>query len=280
MLLLISMPGCGDGGGCPPESDMLEGEVEAAASALLNPNSLDPRALDPSHIDPDALSAGALAPNRLEESGLAESALRALRDPGEAGRLSRQLLRYIVGCALSASQSLRFSWHDTLGALHEESYRGLMGLAPSWSDEPLSASRQQWVSACVASRVNSSGASVMISSRAAHAALRYPDALEVERYPDEEGAFWGNLFTSPPRLFACYNDANVENSRALGRDCAAGRPAPAGGSSECANIHIVGSCDLACDARDVSTEYRRRYRSGCGAGPDGPSSAVITTFLP
>ncbi|WP_159398034.1 hypothetical protein [Sorangium cellulosum] len=279
MFLLISLPGCGGGDGYPPESDTIEGEVEAAESALLNPNALDPHALDPRAIDPDALSAGALAPNRLEESGLAESALRALRDPGEAGRLSRHLLRYIVGCALSASQSLRFSWRDALGAPHEEIYRGLIGLAPSWTQEPLNAVRQQWVSACVASRVNASGVSVTISSRAAHAALRSPDAPEVERYPDEEGAFWGNLFTNPPRLFACYNNSNVENSRTHGRDCAAGRPGSAGGSSECANIHIVGSCDLACDALDVSSGSGRGYRSGCG-DPDAPSSAVITTFLP
>lgn len=270
--LFVALPCCGGGDGFPMES----GSVEATSSALLNHNALNPNALNPNALNPNALNPNALAPSRLEESSLAESALRAITEPGEIGAISRQLLRYIVSCALSSAQSFRFSWRDELGELHEESYEGHIGLASSWSDEPLSASRRQWVSACVASRANRAGVSVMISSRASHPALRYPERGEVESFAREEGAFWGNLFTSPPRLYACYKDANVENSRALGRDCATGRLDSSGAARECPNIHIVGSCDLACDALSAAGGHRPR----CADDRGERSFAVITTFLP
>ncbi|WP_437755539.1 hypothetical protein [Sorangium sp. So ce1389] len=255
---------------------MESGSVEAVSSALRNYNALNPNALNPNALNPNALNPSALAPNRLQASSLSAGALRAITEPGEPGATSRQLLHYIVSCALSASQSFRFSWRDEDGELHEESYQGHLGLAPSWSDEPLSVSRRLWVSACVASRANRAGVSVMISSRAAHPALRYPDRSEVESFPQEEGAFWGNLFTSPPRLYACYKEPNVENSRALGRDCATGLLEPEGDARECPNIHIVGSCDHACAASSAVGGHRPVCTDDLGE----PSLAVITTFLP
>ncbi|WP_437957824.1 hypothetical protein WME76_42090 [Sorangium sp. So ce119] len=270
--LFVTLPCCGGGDGFPTEW----GSVEATSSALLNHNALNPNALNPNALNPNALNPNALAPSRLQESSLSETALGAITEPGEIGAISRQLLQYIVSCALNASQSFRFSWRDELGELHEERYPGHLGLAASWSDEPLSGPRRLWVSACVASRANRAGVSVMISSRGTHPALRYPDRSEVESFPREEGAFWGNLFTSPPRLYACYNDANVANSRALGRECATGRRDPAGAARECPNIHIVGPCDLACDGLSTSGGHH----PACTDDRGERSSAVITTFLP
>lgn len=272
-LLFISLLGCSGADGFSLES----GSVEAAASALLNhnalnPNALNPNALNPNALDPNALDLGALARNRLHGASI----LSAISAPGEVGAMSRQLLQYIVSCALSPSQSIRVSWRDAQGVLHEESYSGHLGLATSWSREPLSASREQWISACVASRANLAGVSVLISSRGAHAALRYPDRYEVEAYPHEEGAFWGNLFSDPPRLYACYNAHNVENSRALERDCAAGHvDEEDGGVTECPNIHIVGPCHLRCAELDGPGEYRKRCRDDRGEW----STAVVTTYL-
>ncbi|WP_437967310.1 hypothetical protein WMF04_48505 [Sorangium sp. So ce260] len=272
MFLLVSLPCCGGSDGFPAES----GSVEEVSSALRNYNALNPNALNPNALNPNALNPSTLAPNRLEGSSLAETAFSAITDPGELGAMSRQLLQYIVSCALSPSQSLRFSWHDALGELHEEIYSGHLGLAPGWSDEPLSASRKQWISACVASRANRAGVSVMISSRGSHVALRSPDRGEVASYPREEGAFWGNLFTSSPRFYACYNEPNAESSRALSRDCAAGLPGADGEVRECPNIHIVGSCDVACGALSAAGGYRPSCTNDRGES----SYAVITTFLP
>nr|WP_207213737.1 hypothetical protein [Sorangium cellulosum] len=276
-MVFISLIGCGGADGFSTEA----GSVEAATSALLNhnalnPNALNPNALNPNALDPNALDPSALALNRLQETSVGARILSSIRAPGELGALSRELLRYIVSCALSPSQSFRFSWHDEQGERHEESYPGHLGLAASWSHEPLSASREQWVSACVASRANLAGISVLISSRAAHAALRYPDRYEVEAYPREEGAFWGNLFSNPPRLYACYNEHNIESSRAIGRECAAGHVGEDDDrATECPNIHIVGSCDHQCAELDDPGEYRTRCRNDRGEW----STAVVTTYL-
>ncbi|WP_437608715.1 hypothetical protein WMF20_48205 [Sorangium sp. So ce834] len=270
--LVALLPCCGGGDGFPVES----GSVEAAPSALRNHNALNPNALNPNALNPNALNPNALAPNRLEGSSLAATAFSAITDPGELGALSRQLLQYIVSCALSPSQSLRFSWRDELDEPHDEVYWGHLGLAPGWSDEPLSASRRHWVSACVASRANRAGVSVMISSRGTHQALRYPDRSEVASFPREEGAFWGDLFASTPRLYACYNASNAESSRDHSRDCATGLPDPEGGVRECPNIHIVGSCDLVCGPLHAASGYRPSCTNDRGES----SSAVITTFLP
>lgn len=271
-VLMVSLPCCGGIDGFSAES----GSVEEVSSALRNYNALNPNALNPEALGPGALDPTTLDPNRLDGSSLSEAALSAITDPGERGAMSRQLLRYIVSCALSASQSLRFSWRDELGERHHELYLGHLGLAPSWSDEPLIPSRKPWVSACVASRANRAGVSVMISSRGPHQALRSPDRGEIASYPREEGAFWGNLFTSSPRFYACYNESNAESSRALGRDCAAGLPGPEGDVRECPNIHIVGSCDLACGAHSDAGGYRPSCTNDRGES----SYAVITTFLP
>ncbi|WP_437570235.1 hypothetical protein [Sorangium sp. So ce542] len=270
--LVALLPCCGGSDGFPVES----GSVEAASSALRNHNALNPNALNPNALNPNALNPNALAPNRLEGSSLAPTAFSAITDPGELGAMSRQLLQYIVSCALSPSQSLRFSWRDELDEPHDEVYWGHLGLAPGWSDEPLSASRRQWVSACVASRANRAGVSVMISSRGTHQALRYPDRSEVASFPREEGAFWGDLFTSAPRFYACYNESNAERSRDHSRDCATGLPDPEGGVRECPNIHIVGSCDLVCGPLHAASGYRPSCTNDRGES----SSAVITTFLP
>ncbi|WP_437589571.1 hypothetical protein [Sorangium sp. So ce1000] len=252
------------------------GSVDEVSSALLNHNALNPNALNPNALDPNALDSNPLDPNRLAGRSLAAAVRAAFTAPGEFGAMSRQLLQYIVGCALNPSQSLRLSWHDELGEPHEEIYPGYLGLAASWVVAPLSESRKRWISACVASRVNRTGVSVMISSRASHLALRNPDASEVESYPMEEGAFWGDLFANPPRLYACYKEPNVEGARALSRDCAAGLPDPEGGVRECPNIHIVGSCDLACDPLSTTGGYR----PSCTDDRGESWSAVITTFLP
>jgi hypothetical protein len=270
--LLASVPCCGGTDGFPAEW----GSVDEVSSALLNHNALNPNALNPNALNPNALDLDALAPNRLAGRNLSAAVRAVIAAPGELGAMSRQLLRYIVGCALNPSQSLRVSWHDELGELHEEVYPGYLGLAASWLIAPLSESREQWISACVASRANRTGVSVMISSRAAHTALRHPDASEIESYPMEEGAFWGNLFANPPRLYACYKESNVESSRALSRDCAAGLPEPEGGVRECPNIHIVGSCDLACGALSAIGGYR----PSCVDDRGESWPAVITTFLP
>jgi hypothetical protein len=244
--------------------------LEIAQSALEDDNALNPNALNPNALNPNALNPNALAWTALDFPALVPGAKSALQNATEAGVLSRELLKYVVSCAFTSEQSFVFSWLGDAGELHVETYPGLLGLASAWSYRQPSTAEQQWVSACIASRVNLYGVSVTISSRASHTALNKVGTTEMVTYTVEEGAFWGNLFGAPGALFACYNEANREHARMLSRACAAGHEGSSGIES-CGMIEIVGSCDAHCD------EFQPigLYRSSC----DG-SGKVISTFLP
>jgi hypothetical protein len=265
---LISCAACAAVDASPVETADLATET----SMLLARNALNPNGLNPA-----ALGASALARNILGEGHLAPSVVAALSDSGEIGASARELFRYTIECALDETQGFRHVWTDALGVLHDEVYPGLLGLASSWTEAPLSAAGQQWVSACIAARVNWYGRSVVVSSRSWHAAMRSPPPPELALYSREEGAFWGDLFEEPPRLFACHHTPNDTNSRGHHRECATGHVDPRTSLlQECGIIHITGSCDARCIGRDPTG----RARLGCADGAGRWWSRVITTFLP
>ena len=240
---------------------------QGASPVLLSPNALNTNSLDFT-----ALGLQSLTPN-----GLSARNRGALVDPGLTGILTRELVRYSVTCAFDPSQSFAFAWTDVLGIVHNENYAGLLGLATSWQTQALSTTGQQWVTACLAARVNWYGVPVTISSRGNHPALRNISAREIAAYNKEEGAFWGNLFSgSAAYLYACHYDPNVAYARSVWRDCAAGHLTAWGTTVDCGLIHVVGSCDTYCDPLD-RTGY---YHPQC-TGPNGKTTdSVVTTFLP
>jgi hypothetical protein len=221
----------------------------------------------------------ALTANALTANALTANALAAIQDPNPGGELARDLLRYTVGCALSASQSFTFSWTDALGALHKETYPGLLGLASGWASGPLDKTGQQMVSACLAARTNWYGVSVTISVRSVEEPLRtMVRSSELAAYPNIEGAFWGNLFAPTPALYTCYNEQTAEYSRSLQRDCAAGHVDSQGGVETCGSITIVGRCQDACKAFATGGQFYPECTSNkMGAGY---TRLVITTALP
>ena len=52
---------------------------------------------------------------------------------------------------------------DSTGVVHNESLPGLVGLAPGWATGPLDTAGQEWVTSCMAARLNAYGVSVMLS---------------------------------------------------------------------------------------------------------------------
>ncbi|WP_437755555.1 hypothetical protein [Sorangium sp. So ce1389] len=264
---------------CIANQEEEEELVGLAPNAIEYLNALNPNALNPNALNPNALNPNALNPSALNPNALSSSAMRAITDPGEAGDLSRQLLSYVVGCAFTATQSFRFSWSDHSGAIHDEEYWGLIGIAPTWSTKPLGLIDQQWVSACLASRTNWYGVSVTISSRAAHAAIDKTGTPELLTYTREEGAFWGNLFASSPYLNACYNSVNRGYVRSLGRECAAGHLDDAGNVQDCAPIRILGSCDSYCLPLNLRGMYYPSCVSNLTGSPDS-TTKVLTVYLP
>ena len=257
-LATLLLAGCGTGA----IDSMDEGRSGEVAEELENPNAMNPNAMNPNAMNPNALSA---------------SALLALQDPGAAGDLSRQLLKYTVSCALDPTQSFSFSWVDSQGVAHAEVYPGLLGLATSWDSRAIDLGAQRWVSACLASRVNWYSTPVMLSSRGAHPNLRTQSAVERSDYPTQEGAFFGNIFGTSPAVYACYITPNVAHSRSLLRDCAAGHVDSSGNVVDCGPVQVLGDCASYCAPLDAAGLY---YPS-CAATVGGtPIPNVVTTFLP
>ncbi|WP_159397863.1 hypothetical protein [Sorangium cellulosum] len=246
----------------------------------MTDNALIPNALIPNALIPNALIPNALIPNALIPNALDPASLGAIRDPGQLGEVSRQFLRYAVGCALGATQVFSFSWTDAGGVVHGEVYPGVLGIAPSWATQPLNdVTKQRLVSGCIASRANYFGVNVVISLRSPQNPLRrlVPEA-EVAAYPVIEGAFWGNLFTASPSIRACYHAAGVATARAALRECAVGHLDAAGGVVPCGPIALAGACDVPCPNIDRSG----RYYTGCSdpSGSGNVMQEVITTALP
>jgi hypothetical protein len=269
--------------GCAPESP--DEEIGVAAQAALHPNALHPNALHPNALHPNALHPNALHPNALRPDALSPAAAGSIEDPGEDGDLSRELLRYTVSCAFAVDQSFDFSWTDGEGATHAESYPGLVGLAPSWATQALERAGQQWVSNCLAARVNALGVSVMLSARGRHPALA-TTAAERAAYQTREAVFFGNLFTDSPRVYACYDPLSVLPAQMADRVCAQPLALDLADLSltyDCGPISVLGPCtDVlglvavgACGGLDLVG----RYFYNCRA-PGSP--AVVpseTTFL-
>jgi hypothetical protein len=264
------------------EEEEEEEELGSSSDAIqntnaLNPNALNPNALNPNALNPNALDLNGLNLNALNPNSLSADDLNAIQDPGTRGTISRELLKYTVGCAMDTSQAFEFTWTDTLQVAHPERYTGLLGLAPEWYDNPLSNAKGRWISACLASRVNWYGAAVMISSRGSHQQLKHVDAVEHSTYPAFEGAFFGDAFASSPVYYACYDPTNVTHSRSLLRECASGHPNGTGGILECGPIHVLGPCENYCTSWNATEGFYEQCRASSGSPWYGE---VVSTFLP
>lgn len=266
-----------------PESG--DGPTRETASAIVDSNAMNPNALNPNALNPNAMNPNALNANALNPSALSSAALTAITDPGTAGALSRELLKYTVSCALTTSQSFAFSWTDSSSVTHAESYAGLLGLASSWASSALGTTGQYWVSACLASRVNWYGVSVSISSRGNTALLGTTGSERMTDYPNVEGAFFGNLFASTPAVYACYNNNHVSDSRSWQRDCATGHLNSNSTTSNCGILTVLGDCATYCSALPANSYlYDDAYYSTCYTTATHSSgtlvSQVVTTALP
>jgi len=277
---LVPLTGCAYG-----ESASAEDEPEAVSASFsltgpnaLNPNALNPNALNPNALNPNALNPNALNPNALNPNSLAPSVVSALEDPSPIGDVSRQLFKYMIGCGLDATQSYEFSWYDLDGNRHDESYQGYLGLATDWPTKKLSPSEQEWISACLLSRVNWYGSSVMLSTRGPRVNLKVTEPVEIDDYPHFEGAYWGNIFDEVPTAYACNTSATVSIARAAQRDCAVGHDNGDGTTSQCGIISIVGDCDDHCTLPDAANGYYPK----CGVTLQGTDKTqrVLSVFLP
>lgn len=154
---------------------------------------------------------------------------------------SAGILSYVVSCALKKGESATLLVNDK-----PHVFEGELGLAPHWTIQGLDTEDQRRVTACVLARTNRRGRTVPIELRP------WRDPPEAPAHADAtpsltgdmrmEGGFFGNLFSAPPRLYACTGDLLADRSVWLersGRECALSDAAAA---SRC-GFDLVGHCD-------------------------------------
>src|SRR6185436_17100449 len=95
-LALVAGVGVGAGGGCGNEVD----DEQTIESAIVTDNALTMNALTMNALTMNALTMNALTMNALTMNALT---MNALRDP-----LSRELLKYVVSCALDEDDEVSF----------------------------------------------------------------------------------------------------------------------------------------------------------------------------
>lgn len=150
--------------------------------------------------------------NQLATARLAASSLDGHEMLDTADR--RELLTYIVSCALPAGQALTLT--DAGGTTYQ--FPGSIGLAPAWTTRAPTVSERRWVTACLLARTNLYGVSVPISMRHDTNPALAATPTEVAEFNMVEGAFYGDLFQESPVMYACsaksWTEATPERPRA------------------------------------------------------------------
>jgi hypothetical protein len=159
----------------------------------------------------------------------------------------RQLLKYLVSCALGPGLTVGF---DVAGQSFE--YPGGLGLVPHWSRRALTLNEEQLISACILARTNYFGKTVELSMRSESPSALLADEAELRDFTFFEAAFFGNIFKDEPEYFVCLGDPIAEREKhleALLRVCSLSLPtgpSPVSshselGKSRCGFL-IVGYC--------------------------------------
>jgi hypothetical protein len=195
------------------------------------------RRLASNRIALNRLASNRLASNRLASNGLLDNALstEALRGDGAPAEdlrdpELRDVFAYTVQCALAPRQSVDVTIDGEV-----VTFEGALGLAPEWGAAGGSCDAEciGWVSACLISRVNAKGESVVISLRGDHPGL-LPSDDELATYDAVEATYFGNVFGDAKRMHACVPDGATAIPRVCGDD------------SECL-VQIEGACSDVCD---------------------------------
>jgi hypothetical protein len=198
--------------------------VGETTNNLLSTNMLSTNLLSTNLLSTNALATAELTGNSLSDGSLEDNSAvkEALYDPA-----AREVFSYIYACAASQGHTMSISIEGT-----NYNFNGALGLADSWRSGSCDATCQGWVSACVLARSNYYGQSVHLSLRGSHANLG-TSAQEVADYPNQEGKFYGNLFTTNAQKFSCAGPQSTANSL---------RRCTETGSPNACDFTGVGSC--------------------------------------
>jgi hypothetical protein len=246
-MVLVSCGGTGDA------------DLTNTRSALETENALTANALTANALTANALTANALTANALTANALTANALTAngLRDP-----LGRELLKYVVSCALPDGAGVTVKVDGTT-----YQFQGSIGLAPDWArpNGSCDGSCQRWVSACVLARVDAAGVEREISIRGDNPALR-PTWHELRDYSHREATYYGNIFADHEPRYLCLSPGATSDTRVCGP------------SLDDCPMTVVGSCDDVCADRGAFGTFQdcrtgRRWNGGA------VYAETVTVFL-
>jgi hypothetical protein len=266
--------------GCAAGADPILNEpVGTSEEAVVSTNRLSMNRLSMNRLSMNGLSMSRLSPD-----GLNLAATDLLLD--DAGR---ELLRYVVRCALPEGQTLVGTSGSTT-----YTFDGLIGLAPNWLYRSLTESEQRWVSACLLAHVNGYGVEVSVSLRGNNPTLVTNDDERVA-YRTEEVSFFGNVFMPVGRgdelgdignrMYSCGGASLQQACGAIAfgptRTCAL--------NPDC-EIEFLGACQNAtlpradvCRRVSFDDSYivcHTAQRGTDGKWPKGPTyNEVITVYL-
>jgi hypothetical protein len=195
-------------------------------------------------------------------------ALRA-GTPLDSSSAGRDMLKYIVRCALPHGQSLDVP-HDGV----RDHLVGEFGLAPDWSHAPLSESGRRWVSACVLGFVNALGVHVLVSMRGAQENLKATITDdERKQFTYQEAAFYGDIFSTAPVAYVCRGRGGSTGSL-LRSQRVCSDPSEQPSYSRCGML-ITGDCADVCTSEDPLDHAFSHCRGGGRIYDE-----VVTVFLP
>jgi hypothetical protein len=230
LLLAVMATGCAVS---DPSLSSTESHVEAANRLATN-----------------RLATNRLATNRLATNGLSDATSIADLKEMASDEGGRELLTYMVSCALPEGQSITVETDDA-----SYTFDGLLGLTPTWVDTPLSLADRHWLSACLLARVNYYGVTVHLSMRGDTEALATTDD-EVAKYSQYEGAFWGDLFADGDQIKnACESQLKSTNPQTGDmplRQCTV----PTGdGTTTWCDFAAAGTCENVCSGTNGGNGY-------------------------
>ncbi len=256
LLLLLLAPSVAACASEPWEETDAE-DVAITSSAVTAVNALCANALTANALTANALTANALTANALTANALT---MNELSSPA-----ARQVFSYVVSCALPAGAQVDLTL-DGQGY----SFAGQLGVAPAWGQEGgfCDASCVSWVSGCVIARLNKLGVSVPISLRGANSALAVTTA-ELTQFDTMDGAYYGDIFSSPMRLYACFPPW----SSSLERVC--------GSTVDGCAVTVAGWCNQTCakSTHDGSYPDCRDGNKGGNGGSTRIFPGSVTVYL-
>jgi hypothetical protein len=208
--------------GCSSAPEEVGEQLGTAQEDAITLNAITLNAITLNAITLNAITLNAITLNAITLNAIT---LNGLKDP-----TTREVFTYVVSCALPASTTLEIPVDGTT-----YSFPGQLGLAPEWGEPGGHCDEmcQQWVSACVLARVDYLGVPRPISVRGDNPGLAVTPAEEAA-YPEREAAYYGNIFSSPQKFYACLSPGQTEDTRVCGpsiQDC---------------GIDVLGSCSDFC----------------------------------